>query len=549
MALVSVIIPTHNRPALLPRAVRSVLAQTFQDFEIIIVDDGTESVTPVLKKFDDTRIRYIKNEGRHGGGAARNRGIKEARGEFVAFLDDDDEWLPEKLERQIQVLKEHPEAVASFSGVRALKEDGTFLYEHGIGRFGIVHPLEETLARPFIWTSALVVRRGTLLEELFDESLPKNQEWDLEIRLLTRGSFAAIPDVLVVLHVLGDDAHLGGAKNVGNIARATSALIAKHSALYTKYPKAREHVFLRLGALCASMGAFPNSRNAYWQAWQVRPSNVRALVKSFFLYRLLFPSIVRKIYHAFLHVPIVGVVAKSIANSIRAGKDPQQLFLRDLASAHNTLSALYGKDSNAHKLLDAFACSDFFTKEFSVGHSGDYDVMLLYTLTRMEKPEVSVETGVASGRSSSAILRALSENATGHLYSIDLPQHHTDEGPTLYITDEGNKELSGFVPEGKEPGWLVPDAIRSRWTLILGDSKKELPALLSRLGTIDMFYHDAEHSHEAMEREFKFAWPALREKGLLISDDVDWNSAWKEYLAERAPSYARVYRHFGVSRK
>lgn len=549
MALVSVIIPTHNRAALLPRAVRSVLAQTFQDFEIIVVDDGTESVTPILKNFDDTRIHYIKNEGRHGGGAARNRGIKEARGEFVAFLDDDDEWLPEKLERQVQILQQHPEAVASFSGVRALKEDGAFLYEHGIGRSGVVYPLEETLARPFIWTSALVVRRDTLLKELFDESLPKNQEWDLEIRLLTHGSFAAVPDVLVVLHVLGDDAHLGGAKNVGNIASATSALIAKHSALYTKYPKAREHVLLRLGALCASMGAFPNSRNAYRRAWQIRPSNVRALVKSFVPYPLLFPSIVRDIYHALLYVPVVGVIAKSAANSIRVGKDSRQLFLRDLASAHNTLSALYGKDSNAHELLDVFAGSDFFTKEFSVGHSGDYDVMMLYTLTRMEKPEVSVETGVASGRSSSAILRALSENTSGHLYSIDLPQHHTDEGPTLYTTDEGNKELSGFVPEGKEPGWLVPDVLRTRWTLILGDSKKELPKLFEQLTAIDMFYHDAEHSHEAMEREFKSVWPVLRERGFLISDDVDWNSAWKEYLMERHPSYARVYRHFGVSRK
>lgn len=547
---VSVVIPTHNRPDLLPRAVRSVLQQTFQDLEIIVVDDSSDtSASEILESFSDQRIRVLRNENPKGAAAARNYGIKEASGVFVAFLDDDDEWLPEKLEKQIRLLDHNPETVAAFCGVRAISENGTFLYEHGAGRSGVVRPLEETLSRPFIWTSALVVRSSALRKETFDESLRKNQEWDLEIRLLAEAPFAAVPDVLVVLHVLGDDAHLGGAENADVIAKATYTLLRKHDSLYRKYPKARAHALSRLGASCASMSAYAESARAYRLAWRAQPLDIRFLVKSFFPSNLTFLSFLRNLYGRVRAIPFVGKVAKSAMVVLRHAESEQKLFFRDLASAHNTLSALYGNQSDAHDFLDAFARSDFFTQEFSVGHSGDYDVMMLYTLTRMENPQTIVETGVASGRSSSAILRALSANGTGHLYSIDLPQHYTDEGPALYTTDEGNKELTGFVPEGKQPGWLVPEELRSRWTLILGDSKKELPALLARLKKIDIFYHDAEHTHEAMEREFKSAWPVLRERGLLISDDVDWNTAWKEYRAKRDPSYSRVYRHFGVSRK
>ena len=92
MPNVSVIIPTHNRPELFSRAIRSVLAQMYQDFEIIVVDDGMkERAESVVSALGDSRIRYIKNETSLGGGGARNRGIKEAHAEFIAFLDDDDE--------------------------------------------------------------------------------------------------------------------------------------------------------------------------------------------------------------------------------------------------------------------------------------------------------------------------------------------------------------------------------------------------------------------------------------------------------------------------
>ena len=117
MPKVSVVISTHNRREMLKRAIDSVLKQTFQDFEIIVVDDGNEPAEEVAKSFSDARIRYVRHEIPHRGApAARNTGIRSSQGEFVAFLDDDDEWLPLKLQLQVKALDENQEAGLRFFG-------------------------------------------------------------------------------------------------------------------------------------------------------------------------------------------------------------------------------------------------------------------------------------------------------------------------------------------------------------------------------------------------------------------------------------------------
>ncbi len=110
--LVSAIIPTHNRSKLLQRAINSVLSQTYKNFEIIIIDDGSNDNTQnICQKFIDENenIRYIRNENSAGGAEARNIGMRQAKGEIITFLDDDDEWLPQKLEKQIEIFKQNPE--------------------------------------------------------------------------------------------------------------------------------------------------------------------------------------------------------------------------------------------------------------------------------------------------------------------------------------------------------------------------------------------------------------------------------------------------------
>ncbi len=113
MPQVSVIIPLYNKGPYIKRALDSVLSQTFQDYEVIVVDDGSTDDGPeVVSGYKDARLRIIHQENA-GPGAARNRGIKEAKGQYIAFLDADDEWLPEFLENSVLNLQKHPECVLS----------------------------------------------------------------------------------------------------------------------------------------------------------------------------------------------------------------------------------------------------------------------------------------------------------------------------------------------------------------------------------------------------------------------------------------------------
>ena len=139
----------------------------------------------------------------------------------------------------------------------------------------------------------------------------------------------------------------------------------------------------------------------------------------------------------------------------------------------------------------------------------------LYILARIFKPSVLVETGVSSGVSSAFTLKALSKNNKGKLFSIDLP----------------NQDPSGkaVVPRGGKSGWIIPDNLRERHELIIGDSKKELPKLLDELGTIDWFFHDSLHTYEFMTWEYNQAWNHLRRPGLLLSDDITWNTAFSDF--------------------
>ena len=157
--------------------------------------------------------------------------------------------------------------------------------------------------------------------------------------------------------------------------------------------------------------------------------------------------------------------------------------------------------------------------------------MNLYALLRTLRPRVAVETGVANGFSTAFSLLALERNGEGELNSIDLAREvgREYEAGTFY---EGKGQTG--VPPGREPGWLIPDRLRARWTLILGRSQDELPPLLARLGTIDSFLHDSEHSFECMSFEYRTAWPALREGGVLASHDVNTTAAFFQFAeAER----------------
>ncbi len=131
---------------------------------------------------------------------------------------------------------------------------------------------------------------------------------------------------------------------------------------------------------------------------------------------------------------------------------------------------------------------------------------MLYVICRKLRPETVVETGVASGISSSYILCALETNGSGGLHSIDLPWGRTGES-----------------------GWLIPEYLRHRWQLLEGRSSEKLPPLLEKLGEIDIFFHDSDHSYRNMLREFETAWARLKTGGLLLSHNIDYNDAFSDF--------------------
>jgi len=259
-------------------------------------------------------------------------------------------------------------------------------------------------------------------------------------------------------------------------------------------------------------------------------------------------EILRKIYTKVKKYPLIGPIIIFLRNIPRwpIFLNPR-LRRKDYQKAKTLFLELFGQP--AVDQLDNFRNSDLFKKNFSFGHAGDFDLYILYVLIKMIKPEVVVETGVASGRSSMAVLLALKENQKGRLYSIDLPLFYEGENPETYITHEGNQEFKGFVPQGKQPGWLIPDDLRERWELILGDSNQELPKLFERFAKVDLFYHDSDHSYETMIFEFRKAWPLIPEGGFLLSDDIKWNNSFEDFKAEVDYKFEARYRGLGILKK
>jgi len=195
--LVSVIIPTYNRADLVRQAVASVKAQTCQDFEIVVVDDGgTDGTCEVLSA--ERELRVLRHPGRRGVAAARNTGAAAARGEWLAFLDSDDLWLPDKLARQILLLEGQPELLICQTeetwvrrGVRVNKPAA---HRKVAGRIFL-----PSLARCMISPSAVILNRR-LFEDHggFDETLPAAEDYDLWLRLTWRYEVGLVDEPLVI---------------------------------------------------------------------------------------------------------------------------------------------------------------------------------------------------------------------------------------------------------------------------------------------------------------------------------------------------------------
>jgi len=223
---VSVVIPAFNRAWIIREALQSVFAQTFQDFEALVIDDGsTDNTAQVIARFDDPRLRYVRHEVNRGCSGAYNTGIREARGEYISFLDSDDLWNPEKLAKDVDFLARHSEADAVFTDVE--KEDGpirtgscmrespcvvSMLSARGWPKEAIFTQremylclLQEVPVKPSAWT----VRKIALdaLETYFLESWPSGSDWEIFLRFSKRFCYGYIDEPLVVRRVQADSTY------------------------------------------------------------------------------------------------------------------------------------------------------------------------------------------------------------------------------------------------------------------------------------------------------------------------------------------------------
>lgn len=268
--VVSVVVPTRNRAAMLRRAIASVAAQTFADFELIVVDDAsTDDTLSQLAVDPDPRLRVLSCPRAGGAPRARNRGVAAARGRFVAFLDDDDEWLPQKLERQLEVFARGPERLGLVHGGSTVVASATGRVAHRVvpGPGVSVEP-GDFLGEISFTTSVVLVRRRYLDEVgVFDESLAGSQDRDLWIRLAGACDFDAVPEVLVRRFIHGAQITTSLPAKI----RAKQQIIAKYRRELGARPRDLSQHLWRLGILQCVAGDRAAGRRAFLGSIAARP--------------------------------------------------------------------------------------------------------------------------------------------------------------------------------------------------------------------------------------------------------------------------------------
>jgi predicted O-methyltransferase YrrM len=155
----------------------------------------------------------------------------------------------------------------------------------------------------------------------------------------------------------------------------------------------------------------------------------------------------------------------------------------------------------------------------------------LYTIARIVRPSLVVETGVANGISSAFILEAMRKNDKGKLISVTLPGG-----------------LDPLIPSGTDVGWVVPGTLRDRWSLQLGASSQLLPEIVRQQGPVDIFFHDSDHSYENMLMEFETVWPCVKPGGYLLADDVWQNNALSDFCKKNLVK-ASYLRNTGIAQR
>ncbi|MEK0290651.1 glycosyltransferase family 2 protein [Caldifermentibacillus hisashii] len=281
--LISVIIPTYNRGHMIHVSIESVINQSYKNLELIIVDDNSEDntkeiVEEYMKK--DKRIKYIKHDVNKGGAAARNTGIFNATGDYIAFLDSDDEWYPKKLEKQIKVIQENNNIDLVFTAYKVMEKYSNKLI--GYHKIKKNYRLSQLYKNNFLGsTSSLLIKKQKLIEvNGFDDKLKSCQDWDLYLKCCDSSNFYVIDEPLLTQYYHGN-----------RISNNNDAIIQGHKAIIKKilrilqrkkYPKMETNMilselYLRMSKLYFKNNNFEQGKRFLFISMKLYPLNIKTL--------------------------------------------------------------------------------------------------------------------------------------------------------------------------------------------------------------------------------------------------------------------------------
>ena len=281
---VSVVIPAYNRVTSIRAAIDSVLRQTWQDFELIVVDDGSSDGTQdAIRAIDDPRLRLIETPHNMGASAARNLGIAAARADWVAFQDSDDEWMPLKLERQMaRLLAPGANFIAAYCGMLILGEPNEtpgaggrlqVRYFPDAGETRLEGDLLASLLRSSLISTQTLVARRDRLDEVggFDPEMRSLIDWDCVLRLAPLGPIAFVDEPLALQRFSSNSITRDRARRLISQIR----IAEKHAAALARHPEihARHHYVIAGGHRLA--GDLPAARAALARARALQPANPR----------------------------------------------------------------------------------------------------------------------------------------------------------------------------------------------------------------------------------------------------------------------------------
>lgn len=274
--LVSIVIPTFNRAPLLKRSIKSVLNQTYLNFEVIVVDDcSKDSTESVVKGFNDNRIRYIRHEKNQGAPAARNNGILASEGEYIAFQDSDDQWLPTKLEKQVKSFNfAHRDLGVVYTSFWRIDQGKKTLIPSAEIEQTEGNIFRSLLRKNFVSTPTAVVRKECFEKVGMFENIPRLQDWELWLRIAKCYRFKHLSEPLVIAYRQPDSIY----SNTDALVSAWQYVLSKNFGEFSKETKLLSKHYFEIGTLLCRKRDIKTGSKYFREALRAYPFNVKLLL-------------------------------------------------------------------------------------------------------------------------------------------------------------------------------------------------------------------------------------------------------------------------------